>query len=139
LPESTMSYAAFSNYGNVTEQALKIFRQELQESAVLHDWWQHGNQELLLDLRRDCSLQTRRSVGLAAQCGAMQGVVAAAVAVTAGTLERIHFFKGDVLEAVPAINTWASADPLAQALFQRSNSLGPVSLSGGSRLYRLPP
>src|SRR5580692_3420504 len=28
LPESTISYAAFSNYGDVTEQALKIFRQE---------------------------------------------------------------------------------------------------------------
>jgi len=22
--------------------ALKVFRQELQESAVLRDWWQHG-------------------------------------------------------------------------------------------------
>jgi type IV pilus assembly protein PilA len=43
LPESTISYAAFSNYGDVTEQALKIFRQELQESAVLRDWWQHGD------------------------------------------------------------------------------------------------
>jgi type IV pilus assembly protein PilA len=43
LPESTMSYVAFSNYGDVTEQALKIYRQELQESAVLRDWWQHGD------------------------------------------------------------------------------------------------
>lgn len=43
LPESTMSYAAFSNYGDVTERALKIFRQELLESAVLRDWWQHGD------------------------------------------------------------------------------------------------
>ncbi len=42
LPETTMSYAAISNYGDVTEQALKIFRQELQESAVLRDWYQHG-------------------------------------------------------------------------------------------------
>lgn len=42
LPESTMSYAALSNYGDVTQQALKIFRQELQESAILRDWWQHG-------------------------------------------------------------------------------------------------
>jgi hypothetical protein len=42
LPESTMSYAAFPNYGDVTHQALKIFRQELQESSVLRDWWQHG-------------------------------------------------------------------------------------------------
>ena len=38
-----MSYAAFANYGDVAQQALKIFRQELQESAVLRDWWQHGD------------------------------------------------------------------------------------------------
>jgi type IV pilus assembly protein PilA len=43
LPPSTMSYAAFPNYGDVTQQALKVFRQELQESAVLRDWWQHGD------------------------------------------------------------------------------------------------
>jgi type IV pilus assembly protein PilA len=43
LPESTMSYFAFSNYGDVTQQALKIFRQELEESAALHDWWQRGD------------------------------------------------------------------------------------------------
>jgi hypothetical protein len=43
LPASTMSYAAFPNYGDVTQQALKVFRQELQESAVLRDWWQHGD------------------------------------------------------------------------------------------------
>jgi type IV pilus assembly protein PilA len=43
LPESTMSYAAFSNYGDVTERALEIFRQELLVSAVLRDWWQHGD------------------------------------------------------------------------------------------------
>ena len=42
LPESTMSYAAFPNYGDVAHQALKIFRQELQESSALRDWWQHG-------------------------------------------------------------------------------------------------
>src|SRR5271157_2507869 len=42
LPESTISYAAFSNYGDAAQQSLKIFRQELQESAVLRDWWQHG-------------------------------------------------------------------------------------------------
>jgi len=42
LPESTISYAAFSNYGEVTENTLKIFRQELQESAALRDWRQHG-------------------------------------------------------------------------------------------------
>ena len=38
LPPPTMSYAAFANYGDVAQQALKIFRQELQESAVLRDW-----------------------------------------------------------------------------------------------------
>jgi hypothetical protein len=43
LPPSTMSYAAIANYGDVTQQALKIFRQELRESAVLRDWWQHGD------------------------------------------------------------------------------------------------
>ncbi len=42
LPESTMSYAAFPNYGVTAQQALQIFRQELQGSAVLRDWWQHG-------------------------------------------------------------------------------------------------
>lgn len=43
LPETTMSYFAFPNYGGVTEQALKLFRQDLQESAVLRDWWHHGD------------------------------------------------------------------------------------------------
>jgi type IV pilus assembly protein PilA len=43
LPASTMSYAAFPNYGGVIQQALQIFRQELQESPVLRDWWQHGD------------------------------------------------------------------------------------------------
>jgi hypothetical protein len=42
LPESTMSYAAFANYGDAAHQALKIFQRELQESPVLRDWWQHG-------------------------------------------------------------------------------------------------
>ena len=42
LPESTMFYAAFSNYGDATHQALTVFQQELQESAVLRDWWQHS-------------------------------------------------------------------------------------------------
>lgn len=43
LPEATMSYAAFPNYGDAAHQAVKIFRQELQESAVLREWWQHGD------------------------------------------------------------------------------------------------
>jgi type IV pilus assembly protein PilA len=42
LPESTMSYGAFPNYGDAANQVLKIFRQELQENHVLRDWWQHG-------------------------------------------------------------------------------------------------
>jgi type II secretory pathway pseudopilin PulG len=42
LPESTTLYAAFSNYGDVTHQALNVFQQELQESTVLRDWWQHS-------------------------------------------------------------------------------------------------
>ena len=42
LPESTMSYAAFPNYGDAANQVLKIFRQELQENPVLREWWQHG-------------------------------------------------------------------------------------------------
>jgi type IV pilus assembly protein PilA len=42
LPEATMSYAAFPNYGDAARQALKVFRQELAESVVLRDWWQHG-------------------------------------------------------------------------------------------------
>jgi len=42
LPQTTIAYAAFPNYGDVTHQALKIFQQELQASPVLRDWWQHG-------------------------------------------------------------------------------------------------
>ena len=42
LPESTMSYGAFPNYGYAAHQTLQIFRQELQEHQVLRDWWQHG-------------------------------------------------------------------------------------------------
>src|SRR5215470_12582023 len=42
LPESTIIYAAFPNYGEATHQALQVFRQELQQSAVLRDWWTHG-------------------------------------------------------------------------------------------------
>jgi type II secretory pathway pseudopilin PulG len=42
LPESTVFYAAFPNYGNASHQALTIFQQELQQSAVLRAWWQSG-------------------------------------------------------------------------------------------------
>ncbi|HEY2545908.1 MAG TPA: hypothetical protein VGI46_07580, partial [Candidatus Acidoferrum sp.] len=42
LPASTISYTAIPNYGNAARQAVTIFRQELQESSVLRDWWEHG-------------------------------------------------------------------------------------------------
>src|SRR5260221_14127339 len=42
LPESTMSYGAFPNYGDAASQALTVFREELKESSVLREWWQHG-------------------------------------------------------------------------------------------------
>jgi hypothetical protein len=42
LPEATMSYGAIPNYGDAAHQALKIFHEELEASAVLRDWWQHG-------------------------------------------------------------------------------------------------
>lgn len=42
LPETTMSYGAIPNYGDAAHQALKIFHEELQESKVLREWWQHG-------------------------------------------------------------------------------------------------
>ena len=43
LPESTLFYAALPNYGEPSHQALRIFQQELQQSAVLREWWQHGS------------------------------------------------------------------------------------------------
>src|SRR5579863_6790698 len=42
LPEGTVFYAALPNYGDASHQALAIFRQELQQSPALRDWWQHG-------------------------------------------------------------------------------------------------
>lgn len=42
LPESTTYYVAFSNYGDTIRQGLTIFQKELQDSAVLRDWWAHG-------------------------------------------------------------------------------------------------
>jgi len=42
LPETTMSYGAFPNYGDAASQALAVFREELKESSVLREWWQHG-------------------------------------------------------------------------------------------------
>jgi len=42
LPESTMSYGAFPNYGGAASQGLEAFRQELKESYVLREWWHNG-------------------------------------------------------------------------------------------------
>lgn len=42
LPQSTVAFAAIPNYGGAMEQALQMFRQELEQSAVLRDWWTHG-------------------------------------------------------------------------------------------------
>lgn len=43
LPESTIFFGALPNYGDAAHQALQVFRQELQESSVLRDWWSHGD------------------------------------------------------------------------------------------------
>jgi hypothetical protein len=40
LPESTIFYAAFPNYGDAAHQALAILQQEVQQSPVLRAWWQ---------------------------------------------------------------------------------------------------
>ena len=37
-----MFYAAMPNYGETIQQALQVFHHELQSSAVLRDWWEHG-------------------------------------------------------------------------------------------------
>lgn len=43
LPQSTIFFAAIPNYGDAAHQALQVFRQELQESSVLRDWWGRGD------------------------------------------------------------------------------------------------
>ncbi len=43
LPDSTIAYAAIPNYGDAAHQALMAFRNELQTSAVLRNWWEHGD------------------------------------------------------------------------------------------------
>src|SRR5215472_9319418 len=43
LPSSTMFYAGFPNYGDVSHQMLDVLHQELQKSPVFRDWWQHGD------------------------------------------------------------------------------------------------
>src|SRR4051812_19225799 len=42
LPNTTVFYFALPNYGDAAQQALNIFRSELRQSAVLREWWQHG-------------------------------------------------------------------------------------------------
>jgi len=43
LPEATVFYAAFPNYGDATHQAWAIFQQELKVSPVLRGWWERGD------------------------------------------------------------------------------------------------
>jgi hypothetical protein len=42
LPESTVFYAAFPNYGDASHQAIAIFQREVQQSPVLRAWWEQG-------------------------------------------------------------------------------------------------
>jgi type IV pilus assembly protein PilA len=42
LPAATMFYAALPNYGQASDQALKILRQELHDNAAFREWWHQG-------------------------------------------------------------------------------------------------
>ncbi|HEY6352649.1 MAG TPA: FecR domain-containing protein [Candidatus Angelobacter sp.] len=42
LPQSTLLYAGVPNYADAIQQADQLFQQELQESAVLREWWQQA-------------------------------------------------------------------------------------------------
>lgn len=42
MPDSAVIFAATPNYGNTVHQALLAFQQELKESEVLRNWWQHS-------------------------------------------------------------------------------------------------
>jgi hypothetical protein len=42
LPAGTVLYAGIPNLGDAVQQANRLFQQELQESAVLRDWWQQA-------------------------------------------------------------------------------------------------
>src|SRR5580692_1261798 len=46
LPMTTTYYVALPNYGEIAHQTLETLRQELRASAVLRDWWQHGELSL---------------------------------------------------------------------------------------------
>lgn len=43
LPQSTVLYAGVPNYADAIQQAGQLFQQELQESAVLREWWQQAH------------------------------------------------------------------------------------------------
>lgn len=43
LPQNTVFYVAFPNYGTTAEQALRIFREERQSRPALTKWWQSGD------------------------------------------------------------------------------------------------
>lgn len=45
LPANTILYASIPNLGDAVDQANKLFQQELQESAVLRDWWQQAQSQ----------------------------------------------------------------------------------------------
>ncbi len=42
LPANTIVFAGIPNLGDAVQQANKLFQQELQESAVLREWWQQA-------------------------------------------------------------------------------------------------
>ena len=42
LPPTTNYYVSFPNYGEPAHQTLETLRRQLQASALLRDWWQHG-------------------------------------------------------------------------------------------------
>ena len=42
LPQSTVAYGAFPNYGEAVRRALKIFHDEQKDNAALRVWWQHA-------------------------------------------------------------------------------------------------
>jgi ferric-dicitrate binding protein FerR (iron transport regulator) len=45
LPGNTVLYAGVPNLGDAVQQANKLFQQELQESAVLREWWQQAEKQ----------------------------------------------------------------------------------------------
>ncbi len=43
LPESTIFYAAFPNYGEASHQFVTVFQNELKTNASLRSWWESGD------------------------------------------------------------------------------------------------